>query len=126
MQISMQRTWLWVLGIGLALLVLAQLGDPALPRTIAWLDLAAAAISFIGAVLTQSSIDRGVRAAGTIALALGLLALWIIGMTEAYPAWVTWWNFAFGFVYLVVGIATASVKRRGGTHEQTVTFRRSA
>ncbi len=126
MQISLQRTWLWVMGVGLVLLWMAELGEPDVPRGLAWLDLIAAVISFIGAVVTRPEWTRAKRAAGTIGLGLGVLALWVIGLANGSTPWVAWWNFSFGVVYLVVGILSGIDQSRKISQQPTLTLRRSA
>jgi len=125
MNTSLVRTWLTVLGIGMVVLWIAGLSSPIASRWMVWLDLVAAALTFIGVAGTRETTDRSTRAGGTIALSAGVFAIWLGGMVNGAVPWLTWWNFIFACGYLLVGIAAS---RRGGraAGDTTVPLRRSA
>jgi hypothetical protein len=122
---SFLRTWLTVLGIGMVVLWIAGLSSPVESRWMTWLDLVAAALTFVGVAFTTPATARNTRVSGTIALASGLFGLWVNGLIHHAVPWLTWWNFLFACAYLVVGIA-ASRGDVSASGERTVPFRRSA
>jgi hypothetical protein len=115
----MVRFWSVVLGIGLILLWIAELGSPGFggyvpsagtataARWITWLDLVGAFFAFVIAGVSYSHARRSARAAGPIALAIGLFVLWIVGLASNVVPWVSWWNFAFACAFLLMGIGSA-------------------
>ena len=127
MQNSLVKTWLTVLGVGMLIQWIAGMSSSYASPTITWLDFGIAILSFVGVSLTKPSTDRNTRAGGTIALALGVFAIWLGGLVNGATAWLTWWNFAFACAYLFAGVAAAMAGDSGtGTGEQTLPFRRSA
>lgn len=107
--------------IGLTILWIAGLGSPFSASWLTWLDGVAALIGY-GVTFGSS------RVSGPIGLAVGLFALWIIGMATNGAAWQNWWTFAFGCGYLLVGLM-APARAHVATpveHETTERFRRSA
>ena len=105
----MIRGGMVVLGIGLGILWIVGLTEHA-TAWMTWLDLIAAVIS-VGAVLFPESMLTAMRASPFV-LALGLFALWIIGLAAGADRWMSWWNFAFGVVYLILGGAAGAERVR--------------
>lgn len=128
----MVRTWAVILGIGLGILWIVGLNDPAAPGWLTWLDGVAALCSFaIAAAYPDTVRSRAGRAAAPIVLALGLFALWIVGLATHAVAWLSWWTFAFACAYVLLGIgAGASIRNVPGVRPETEAdrerFRRSA
>lgn len=118
------RTWLTVLGVGMVVLWVAGLSSSLAPTWMVWLDLVAAALTFVGVAGTRPQTDKAVRSGGTIALAAGVFALWLAGLVNNAVPWMSWWNFIFACGYLFVGISAA--RSPALTTDQTIPFRRSA
>ena len=120
------RTWLTVLGVGLAILWIAGLGSFGPTRAIAWLDLIGAVLSFIGVAATTAETTVNTRASGTILLGLGVFASWLIGLVNVAVPWMVWWTFAFACAYLILGIASTVPPQELKEKEKPFEFRRSA
>src|SRR5689334_16338718 len=99
-----------MLGIGLVILWIAGLGSADSRSWLTWLDglAALAAFSLSAFMPTYSSIRT--KAGGSIALGIGLLVLWLVGITTPGPVWQAWWTFAFGCAFLLQGFALAGEK----------------
>jgi hypothetical protein len=127
MQKTLLKTWLTVLGVAMVVLWIAGMSSGYASPALTWFDLAAGVLSFLGVAGTLPSTPRRTSALGTIALATGVFAIWLGGLVNGAPPWLTWWNFAFGCAYLFVGIAVAFGADRNLTAiETSEEFRRSA
>ena len=123
MQKSVVRAWLMGLGLGMIVLWIVGLGTLSrvslyfdnvsliATRWVTWLTFAAAVCSFIGAFATDYHTSKKTIAAGTFALSLGVFAIWLIGLVDAALPMLTWWNFAFGCAYAIVGAAAGAITR---------------
>jgi hypothetical protein len=99
-----------ILAVGLTVLWLVGLGDHA-TIWLSWLDALAALCGFAIA-LGPSDIPRRRRAAGPLALGIGLAIVWMVAISTGARPWLTWWTFAFACAYLAIGIGAALVGRR--------------
>lgn len=111
------RAGLVVLGLGLVILWIVGLGEPHATVWLSYCDLGAALASFAiaGFASLGGAAERRLLLAGPLALAAVLLILWVIGLGAHATSWLTWWNFAFGlgFGLLGAGIGSTSAERRG-------------
>jgi hypothetical protein len=98
------------LGVGLAILWVSGLSSPYVPGWFTWLDGVAALGSFTLSGSAQSYDTRGKRVGAPITLAVGLFALWIIGLATGAVNWMCWWTFAFACAFLVTGIAAGGAR----------------
>ena len=127
------RTLAVICGIGLAVLWLAGLSSPNAATWLTWLDGLGALASFVVAG------GRGVRTTvmtGAVTTAVGLFALWIVGLSTNGAQFQNWWTFVFGCLMAFAAISGAAEERRtlsGGATTEDVTvmgirdrFRRSA
>ncbi len=101
-----------ILGIGLIILWIVGLGDPVAPGWLTWLDGVAGLCAFGIAGAMAPASTRGVRMGGPILLAIGLYALWVIGLATHAVPWLKWWTFAFADAFLLVGIGATGEQRR--------------
>lgn len=112
-----------VLGVGLVVLWILGLSQHA-TGWMTWLDGLAALIAFAIAAGVTSELSRTAAATGPVALAIGLGVLWLIGLGTHAALWLTWWTFAFGVAFLLVGIgASVQPERRSRVdmqHPRTV------
>lgn len=125
----MLKGWSLALGVGLAILWIAGLSATAAAPWLTWLDAVGAICAFVIAATVSDASDRNIRAGSTGALAVGLFALWIIGLSSAVPGWQAWWNFAFACASGILAIATGVSARGGfgvGQDRDRGTFQRSA
>jgi hypothetical protein len=89
------------LGVGLVVLWIVGLSNHDV-RWMAWLDLCAAIIAFIGANVSEQT-SRTMRIGGPVALGLGLFGLWIGGVVTGTSVGLAWANFGFGVAFFVLG-----------------------
>ena len=99
-----------VLGIGLVILWIVGLADGQ-PHWMGWLDLLGAAITFLVSGYV-GSMSRAVQVAEPIALGVGLIVLWVIGLSVGSAAGMSWANFGFGLAFVLLGCLEA-VSTRG-------------
>jgi hypothetical protein len=99
-----------ILASGLTVLWLVGLGRHATPW-LSWLDGLGALCGFAIA-LGASDIPTRNRAAGPIALGMGLVVLWIIGLATHSNFGLTWWTLFFACAFLLVGIVARFSKRQ--------------
>jgi hypothetical protein len=93
-----------VLGIGLLILTIAGWATTGAVAWLAWLDLVGALCAFWVAYSADETTNA--RVGGSVALGIGLLVLWIIAQSSMNtPAWQSWWTFAFGCAFVILGIA---------------------
>ena len=45
------------------------------------------------------------RAAVPFSLGMALIVYWVIGISTNTSPWLSWWNFAFGFAFAIVGLS---------------------
>ena len=103
----MVRKGVVILGIGLALLAAIGLAVDRQAHLL-WFDVLAAVLS-IGEVGLINERDLAAAAgAGPAVIAVGLTAVWIVGLASHQPAWTVWANFAFACAYLLLAIAAAA------------------
>lgn len=125
----MVRGWSAVLGVGLVVLWIAGLGNPAAASWLSWLDGVAAFCAFLISGLTVKDSERTRMIAGPVFLSLFLFTLWVIGLATQTVAWQTWWTFAFGAAFLFVGISMGSARAVRPSREEEKEedhFRKSA
>jgi hypothetical protein len=99
----MIRGFSLLLAVGLLILWLAGLTNHATPW-LTWLDGLGALCGFAVAAGASAAAGRATNTAAPIALAVGLGILWIIGLAMHTEIWLTWWTFAFGCAFFIVGI----------------------
>jgi len=107
-----------MLGIGLVILWIAGLGSMDARGWLTWLDGLGALCAFSLTAFMPSYSSRQSRSGGAIALGIGLLALWIIGITTPGPVWQAWWTFAFGCAFVVLGFSLAGERAPATTSSQ--------
>jgi hypothetical protein len=101
-----------ILAVGLVILWLVGLSQHA-TAWLTWLNGLGALVGFAIAAGAVPRLERGVGSGGSIALAIGLGVLWIIGLAEHRETWLVWWTFAFACAYFLLGIGSgASTTRR--------------
>ncbi len=110
------RAGMIILGLGLVVLWIVALGAHA-TGWLTWLDLIAALLAFAAAGFTslgRAAKSRGLDLVGPFGLAVGLLILWIVGLATGATLWLTWWTFAFGigFGLLGAGVGSTAMERR--------------
>ena len=117
----MTKTIALLCAIGLTILWIAGLGSSFSATWLTWLDGVCALIGY-GVAFGRP------RVSGPIGLAVGLFALWIVGMATNGATWQNWWTFAFGCGFLLVGLMAPAQARVVGPIESETTerFRRSA
>ena len=110
---GLKKTLLIALGIGMLCLCLEALPIPTMDTEdavagfsksmamtwIVWMDFLLA----FAAIIVMDDIVKKVTQ-WALALSLGTLSLWIVGLLYRTPVWLTWWNFAFGVAFLAVAI----------------------
>lgn len=130
--LCMVKSWSIIFGIGLGILWLAGLGAPSATPWMTWLDAVGALCAFLIAAGVSDSSARGRRVSSTLLLAIGLFALWIAGLASGVVAWQNWWTFAFACGFLILSIASGSVRTisatqyEGGEVPSRDRFRKSA
>jgi hypothetical protein len=97
----MIKTMALLCAVGLTVLWIAGLGSPFSASWLTWLDGVAALIGY-GVAFGK----EGAR--GPILLSVGLFALWVVGIVTNGTTWQSWWTFAFGCGYLLVGLIAPS------------------
>ena len=95
-------------GFGLVALWIAGLASPGAAVWLTWLDGIAALFAF--AIAGTPTI----RTARPIAMAIGLYVVWIIALSKSVVPWQSWWTFAFASVFLVLGIASETMRQVPG------------
>jgi hypothetical protein len=91
------------LGVGLALLWLASLGNTRLDW-LPWLELAAALAAFAVAGTISPGVKQRTRTGAALGLAAGLFVLWYIALSAQAEPWIVWWNFSLGCLSLLLGV----------------------
>jgi hypothetical protein len=109
----MVRRSSFVIGLGLALFWWIGLSLNA-NATLLWFDAVAAVIAFaIGGLVDDTAGEPNpANALGPAVLGIGLLAVWIAGLSISAPAWVSWLNFAFGVACLAVAVMALGARSR--------------
>ena len=102
------RAWSLVFAIGLVVLWIAGLSSPGTAAWLTWLDGVAAICGFIIAGTVDYDSPRSARMGAPIALAVGLYALWIIGLATDGRSFQNWWSFGFACGFLLLGISAYS------------------
>ncbi len=118
-----------LLGVGLLILWVAELGSPDSPSWLTWLDGIAVLGAFGIAIYGQSMRTKGRRAAGPLIISAGLFALWIAALISNIVPWPTWFNFAFACAFLILGLLVGSERRaevRGPSEIEKERMRRGA
>jgi hypothetical protein len=115
------RGKLIALSIGMVVLWAVGLAGTGNSTAVAWLDLVAAVLGFMGASSITYTTPRGTVSGGTIALSLGIFGIFIGSLVNAVPSWQTWWNFGFACAYLILGIyaGTKTVGVKAPQSDQT-------
>jgi len=100
---AMLRAVSFLLGFGLIGLWAAALATDHRTVWLMWMNFAGAVLAFgVGTIGGR----RPALATGAtdLLLAAGLLVLWAVGVTGRATAWQSWWTFAFGCAYLLLGL----------------------
>jgi hypothetical protein len=116
------RAGLIVLGLGLLVLWLVGLNSDA-TGWLTWLDFLGGLASLATAAMPGLSVpgeagalpvrESSRAAVAPLLIGVGLLGLWIAGLIARATPWLTWWNFAFGIAFGLLGSAIgAAVERR--------------
>lgn len=95
------RAGLIILGLALGLLWVVGLSAGA-ASWLVWLDFVAAVIALLAGLIPQSAASA--LKGAPFFVGIGLLVLWIIALASAVVPWMTWWTFAFGIAFLLLGI----------------------
>jgi hypothetical protein len=94
-----------VLGIGIIILGLFGLGRS---DWLGWLDIVLGILALVGAgALGRAS--RNVYIASSMAIGVGALVLWIIGLAVGVVPWLVWWTFAFGCAFILASFLQPGV-----------------
>lgn len=134
--VKLRKSILAALGVGMLCLCLEVLPIP--PRDmgntvagfsksmaliwIAWMDFL---IAFAAIIAMDDAINKITQWA--LGLAMGTLSLGVVGLLWKTPAWLIWWNFAFGVAFL--GVATLfplGRSRKKGRHGEEKKMRQAA
>lgn len=101
-----------VLGAGLIILWLVGLGNNA-TGWLTWLDAIGGLCAFgIAAALIPERTSMAGQVGAPIALSIGLLVLWIVGLSYGATNWLAWWTFAFGCAFMIVGLLAIGEERK--------------
>jgi hypothetical protein len=95
-----------MVGFWLALLFIVGQGTAA-QQWMVWLDGLGAIFAFLGAIIAPSVGER-VRIAGPVALSLGMLGLWVVGLAMHTVPWLPWCNFLGGISLLAGALSAAT------------------
>ncbi len=98
-----------VLGVAMTIVWLLGMNQHA-TGWLTWLDGAAAlgAFAVAGAVRADSGVTLS---RGAVVLSTGLFAIWAAGLMRHTEGWLTWWTFAFGVGFLLVGALASTEKQ---------------
>jgi hypothetical protein len=108
----MLKRFTTLLGVGLLALWALGLGDARASSWVVWL-LGLGSLWSFGIALYSSDIPSQVeRVAQPLALAVGLFAVWLIGITLDSVAWLNRWTFVSAMAYLFLGISGFVKKKR--------------
>jgi energy-converting hydrogenase Eha subunit E len=96
--------------LGVALFVLSVIGVRA--GLAPWL-LSLTFLIAIGALVTALAPARSVAVTRGLDLAIGsaLVVTWLVAVAASVESWFAWWTFAFGIVFLIVGVGAAGIER---------------
>lgn len=101
-----------VLGVGLLALWAFGLGDARASAWVVWL-LGLGSLWSLGIALLSSDIpSQAERVTQPLALAVGLFAVWLIGVTVDSVDWLNRWTFVAALAYLFLGISGFVKKKR--------------
>lgn len=112
----MSRVNAIVLGIGLAVLWIVGLALNATPW-LTWLNGVAALCSFGIAALVAPDTPAARQSVPPILAALGLFAMWIIGLATRSTEWLVWLTFVAGCAYVLDAVAIVGQEREPTMHE---------
>ncbi|MGZ3697713.1 MAG: hypothetical protein ACXWP5_06325, partial [Bdellovibrionota bacterium] len=112
--IFMVRNISVVLGIGLAVLWAVGLGSPDATGWLTWMDGVGAVCAFIVASGGRT-YGRAQTATGFFGMAVGLFALWIIGLATGATPWLSWWTFGFACAFTGTAIAASRTPEGAAT-----------
>lgn len=97
-----------VLGVGLMLLWLIGLGQRATPW-LTWLVGVGGMGAFaVAAVVSPRRNSLAALVASPMAVGIGLVVLWIIGVSVGATGWVAWWAFAFACTFFLLALVATS------------------
>lgn len=108
----MLKRFTTLLGVGLLALWALGLGDARASSWVVWL-LGLGSLWSFGIALYSSDVPSQVeRVAQPLALAVGLFAVWLIGIALDSVAWLNRWTFVSAMAYLFLGISGFVKKKR--------------
>jgi hypothetical protein len=102
----MVRAMSWLLSFWLAGLYVVGRGAAQVPQSFVWLTLLGALIAFIGGCIAPMMSLRA-QVIGPLSLAIGLFALFAIGLAANIAPWLPWCTFTGAFTYTVVVLGNA-------------------
>jgi hypothetical protein len=119
----MSKTTSIIVGALLTVMFIIGISTQVVSAWLYWLDLTAAVLAFNVAFLQSTAIPVAIRIAAPVLLSLGLLAMWIVGLTMGGATWLVWSNFGVACIELAAGaLAILDVKR----HAEPTQIRRAA